>query len=163
MKLDLNAVVRDATELLKIDFRRRKIRLTVQLADPLPDVSVDPVQIQQILVNLIRNALDILREDETTEENRVVTVVTHQVEEIVEVAILDRSPGLGENVEKIFDAFFTTRENGMGLGLRISRSIAEAHGGRLLAANRPNGGAVFRLQLPVATDSPPALPTHDQG
>ena len=72
--------------------------------------------------------------------------------ESVELAVLDTGDGLGENVNRIFDPFFTTREDDMGLGLRISRSIAEAHGGELLASNRPEGGAIFRVLLPAVAD-----------
>jgi PAS domain S-box-containing protein len=150
--LNLNDVVQAATRLLDIDFRHGKVRLIVRLDESLPDTSADAVQLQQVLVNLIRNALEAIRSNATPAANRTVTVVTQQTGDHVEAAVLDRGPGLGENVDQIFEPFFTTRENGMGLGLRISKSIADAHEGRLLAANRPDGGAIFRLQLTVATD-----------
>lgn len=152
--LNLNDVVKDASRLLEVDFRNGKVRLTTQLDESIPNVSADTVQLQQVLVNLIRYALEAIRRNAAEQSNRTVTVVTQRIDGYVEAAVLDRGPGLGENIDLIFDAFFTTRENGMGLGLRISRSIADAHGGRLVAANRPGGGAVFRLQLPIASDAP---------
>lgn len=160
--LNLNQIVEDAARLLEVDFRNGKVRLVLQLDDSLPDVSADSVQLQQVLVNLARNALEAILRNATREPGRIVTVATHQTEDLVEVAVLDRGPGLGEDIDKIFDAFFTTREDGMGLGLRISQSIAEAHKGRLIAANRTEGGALFRLQLPIATDSSPAIFTNKQ-
>jgi PAS domain S-box-containing protein len=160
--LNVNDVVKAAARLLEVDFRHGHVRLAIQLEDSLPATSADAVQLQQVLVNLIRNALEALRRNAIPQSDCTITVVTQQIGDHVEVAVLDRGPGLGQDVDRIFDAFFTTREDGMGLGLRISRSIADAHGGRLLAANRPEGGAMFRLQLPVASDSPLAIPTHDQ-
>jgi two-component system sensor histidine kinase DctS len=160
--LNLNDVVQAATRLLDIDFRHGQIRLIVRLDESLPNTSADAVQLQQVLVNLIRNALETIRRNATPAANRTVTVVTQQIGDHVEAAVLDRGPGLGENVDQIFEPFFTTRENGMGLGLRISRSIADAYEGRLLAANRPDGGAVFRLQLPVATDHFLPEPTGEE-
>jgi PAS domain S-box-containing protein len=160
--VNLNHVVNDAARLLEIDFRNGHVRLVLQLDDSIPNVSADAVQLQQVLVNLVRNALEAIRRNATDQQDRNVTVVTQSIGDHVEAAVLDRGPGLGEDIDRIFDAFFTTREDGMGLGLRISQSIAEAHKGRLLAANRPDGGAVFRLQLPVATDSPLSMPTDNR-
>lgn len=148
-RVNLNTIARDAEHLLAIDFRRCNVRLSVNLDESLPDVAGDPVQLQQVLVNLIRNALDAIRENGGTDGDRSVIVTTMTCSEQVELAVLDTGDGLGENVNRIFDPFFTTREDGMGLGLRISRSIAEAHGGELLASNRPEGGAIFRVLLPA--------------
>ncbi|MDA0586538.1 MAG: PAS domain S-box protein [Planctomycetota bacterium] len=160
--LNLNQIVEDAARLLEVDFRNSQVRLVLQLDDSLPDVAADSVQLQQVLVNLARNSLEAILRNATEEPNRIVMVVTHRIGDLVEAAVLDRGPGLGEDIDRIFDAFFTTREDGMGLGLRISQSIAEAHKGRLFAANRTEGGAVFRLQLPIAKDSSPAIVTNKQ-
>lgn len=152
MRIDLNTIARDATQLLTVEFRNSNVRLSVRLDESLPDVAGDPVQVQQVLVNLIRNALDAIRDHATADKERSVLVMTTSCGEKVELSVLDTGGGLGEDVDRIFDPFFTTREEGMGLGLRISRSIAEAHGGELLASNRPEGGAIFRVVLPAAVD-----------
>ena len=152
--VNLNAIIRDTTSLLDVDLRHVQVRLNLQLDESLPTVSVDPVMISQVLVNLIRYAMDAIQESDRSGQEHAVTITTQQLKENIEVSVLDTGLGLGQNVDRVFDAFFTTREEGMGLGLRISQLIAEAHGGRLLAANRPEGGALFRLQLPVDVSQP---------
>jgi len=152
--VDLNTVIRDTAGLLDVDLRHIQVQLVLQLEESLPCVSADPVMISQVLVNLIRNALDAIQETDKSDQEHSITVVTQQLKEEIEVSVLDTGLGLGQHADRIFDAFFTTREEGMGLGLRISQLIAEAHGGRLLAANRPEGGAMFRLQLPVRISQP---------
>lgn len=150
-RVNLNTIAQDATQLLAIDFRQSNARLSMKLDESLPHVAGDPVQLQQVLVNLIRNALDAIRDHAAAEGKRSVTVITTRSGDDVELAVLDTGSGLGENINRIFEPFFTTRDDGMGLGLRISRSIAEAHGGELLASNRPEGGAIFRVLLPAAS------------
>jgi two-component system sensor kinase FixL len=115
---------------------------------------VDSVQIQQVLVNLVRNAIDAMQE--ASREERVLTVMTdiNDANE-VEICVSDTGNGLRDDeLELVFDAFHTTKQKGMGMGLAISRSIAEAHSGRLTAGHADDRGAVFRMTLPFAADEP---------
>lgn len=119
--------------------------------DPEHDlVLVDRVQIQQVLVNLFRNALEAM----TNSTRRELVAANARVgDDMIEISISDTGHGFGEGVEAhLFQTFFTTKETGMGVGLSISRSIIEAHGGRMHAESNASGGATFRLTLPAATN-----------
>jgi hypothetical protein len=112
-----------------------------------PTVCVDPIQIQQVLCNLISNAIEATDGSANAAKILLRVFVTQEQEVIVQV--IDNGTGL-EDTEKIFDAFMTTKEKGMGIGLAVSRSIVEAHGGRLWAENNPDRGATFNVALPVS-------------
>jgi two-component system sensor kinase FixL len=144
---DLNKLVRDAVELVTAGhFSRVPIRLS--LSRGLPHVRADDVQIQQVIVNLARNALEAL-EDKPEGTLEISTEVIGDNE--IRLAVRDNGPGLDEvEAERIFDAFYTTKPQGLGLGLPISRSIVAAHGGRLWAESSPGGGTSFYVTLPVA-------------
>jgi len=118
--------------------------------DNLPPVFGDLVQLQQVLLNLIVNGMDAI--DEANREDRRVSVTaTPDGAKTVEIAVSDSGRGIPtDKLTHIFDPFFTTKPNGMGMGLPISRTIIEAHGGRLWAENRNGGGASFRFTLPIA-------------
>jgi len=118
--------------------------------DNLPPVFGDLVQLQQVLLNLIVNGMDAI--DEANREDRRVSVTaTLDGAKTVEIALSDSGRGIPtDKLTHIFDPFFTTKPNGMGMGLPISRTIIEAHGGRLWAENRNGGGASFRFTLPIA-------------
>ena len=113
-------------------------------------VMVDRVQVQQILVNLLRNAMDAMQGS----SRRELTLTTRSNSEgMVEIVVSDTGPGIAEEVaDKLFQPFVTTKPSGMGVGLSISRTIAEAHGGNLWAERNPAGGASFHLTLPAAED-----------
>lgn len=117
--------------------------------DPAHDlVLVDRVQIQQVLVNLFRNALEAMANSDKKELSAGNARVA---DDMVEVTVSDTGSGLPEQVKaKLFQTFFTTKETGMGVGLSISRSIIEAHGGRMWAETNSAGGATFRFTLPLA-------------
>jgi two-component system sensor kinase FixL len=108
-------------------------------------VVVDKVQIQQVILNLMRNALEALRDM----EQRDLKITTRAVDaETVEISVIDTGPGIAPEIaEKLFQPFMTTKRNGMGVGLSISRTIIEAHGGKLWAESNPEGGTIFRLTL----------------
>jgi two-component system, LuxR family, sensor kinase FixL len=124
----------------------------VDLAANLPPVFGDLVQLQQVLLNLIVNAMDAV--GESAPRNRRVSVTAAlNGSKTVEIAVSDSGPGIpGDKLASIFDPFFTTKPNGMGMGLAISRTIIEAHNGQLWAENGKGGGALFRFTLPIAQE-----------
>lgn len=147
-RLDVNQLVREVEQLMLFHAKRFSIRMQVELADELPPVLGDSLLIEQVLVNLVRNAFEAITEHKSV--GAVVTLRTATGEDNkVEITVADSGPGFGEApTEALFEAFFTTKSSGMGLGLVISRSIVEAHGGSLVASQDPHGGAIFRITLP---------------
>ncbi|ALK08345.1 two-component system sensor histidine kinase NtrB [Blastochloris viridis] len=149
--LDLNPLVDDAVELTLLG-HRRGTRMTRALTDNLPQVLVDPVQIQQIVVNLVRNALEVVKNVDSPE----VQVTTRTCDDMVEMAVEDNGPGIPPDaVPNLFRAFVTSKRTGLGLGLAISRTIAQNHGGDLTVDPGGNGhGACFVLKLPISRTAP---------
>jgi two-component system sensor kinase FixL len=145
-----NRVVEEVAELLRDESRRRQITLRLELAPELPKLWGDPVQIQQVIVNLVGNAFDALAAAESVEPTVVMkTLRVHS--RTVEFRVSDNGEGIPqERLEKIFDAYFSTRAGGMGMGLAISRTIVEAHQGRIAVESTPGLGTTFRFTLPVA-------------
>ncbi len=146
---DVNRVVREAMELTDLEARQKEVTLRLDLSDDLPPVLMDMIQIEQVVLNLLRNAIEAI--DDAQCPRREVTVRTNVSSNgRVEVTVCDTGPGLpAENVDRLFEAFFTTKSDGMGMGLSISRSIVEAHGDQLQAAINPDGGAAFHFALSV--------------
>jgi two-component system sensor kinase FixL len=146
----LSVVVREAVELILFGTTRYNIRLSYHL-DPVADtIFADRVQVQQVLVNLLRNAIDALRDQPVS--TREIIIASRAVEgDLIEVSVSDSGPGLPAALgEKLYSRFATTKGGtAMGVGLSISRRIIEAHGGTLVAENRPGGGAIFRFTLPA--------------
>ncbi|MCC7016928.1 MAG: PhnD/SsuA/transferrin family substrate-binding protein [Rhodospirillales bacterium] len=151
--LDFNKIVRETAGLMTAEAEREGARLVLDLARPLPRVRADTVQIEQVIVNLVRNAIEAMAE--SSSPVRDITLRTmFAAGGAVEIAIEDTGPGLPQiGHERLFEPFFTTKADGLGLGLSISHRIVEAHGGRLTAAPRPSGGAIFRFTLPVAGEA----------
>ncbi len=149
--LDLNTLIREVAELVEYEARAREVRIRLDLSASLPRVTADRIQIQQVVVNLLLNAMDAL--SEAGMPRRAVSVHTvPRVPGEVEVAVRDNGPGIPPDVaERIFEPFFTTRAHGMGLGLAICRSIIADHGGRLWATPNPDSGTTFRFTLPRQT------------
>lgn len=146
--LDLNEVIGEVVRLLGGETTKRGVTLETDLETRLPFVSADRVQLQHLVWNLVINGLDAI--DEVSEGSRTLSIRSRRYQEnAVLVEIQDAGPGLKEP-DRIFDAFFTTKQNGMGMGLTICRSIVEAHDGRLWAAAADGGGAVFRFTIPLA-------------
>lgn len=142
----LNRVVIDAANLATIGTRVDGIRVHFELDEALAPISIDKIQIQQVVVNLVRNAVEILR----GADRRELTIRTVGGPDWQEVIVRDTGPGIApEIVDKLFTPFLTTKKDGMGIGLSISQSIIEAHSGRLLAEPNPGGGTIFRFRLPV--------------
>jgi PAS domain S-box-containing protein len=146
--VDLNEVVRDMIVLLRGEATRYNISVRTQLAADLPPVLGDRVQLQQVLMNLMLNGMDAMKDVDGTRE---LGIGSQQVEnEQVLVTVSDTGVGLPQQqADQIFNAFFTTKSHGTGMGLRISRSIVESHGGRLWAAENSPRGASFYVALPT--------------
>ncbi len=144
----INAAVKEAFELVQSEARRRAVLLVSELTPDLPPVHADTVMLEQVLVNLIRNGFDAMRD--TPPGRRVLTVRTALVEGWIRVTVADRGSGIAPEVgERMFEALFTTKAEGMGMGLNICRSIAELHHGRLWFEANPEGGTLFHLTLPI--------------
>jgi C4-dicarboxylate-specific signal transduction histidine kinase len=138
----------EAVRLVQEDPRKREIPIDWYFDENLPKVSVDPIPIQEVFINLISNAIEAMEGNRLPPRVAVRAVVTKQNEMLVQV--IDNGPGVRDK-EKIFNAFVTTKAKGMGIGLAVSRSIVEAHGGRLWAENNSNGGARFSVALPLSS------------
>jgi PAS domain S-box-containing protein len=151
-RMDVNQAIRDVAELLAPEARSQGIPLHWELADPIPPVRADAIQIQQVVVNLVHNGLDATRESGRHNSGLTVTTAVRS-DHMVEVSVRDSGPGIPADLrDRIFEPFFTTKDGGMGTGLSISRSIVEAHRGRIWATSRPEGGAVFFFVLPIAEE-----------
>jgi signal transduction histidine kinase len=145
-------VVRRVAELKAVEFRRERIALRVELAEPLPPVLGDALQLQQALLNLVVNAQEELRE---AIGRREITIVARPDGDRVLVDVRDNGRGIPPSVlPHLFEPFYTTKTAGTGIGLAMSAGIAESLGGTLSGDNRPEGGAAFRLTLPAATRRP---------
>lgn len=146
--MDVNRTVRETASLLSSELHVADVPLVLELSPELPMVKAGSVELQQALLNLMLNGLQ--AQDATERSSRGLTVSTRFAGDRVVIAIRDHGPGVSTDVaEHMFDAFFTTKSGGMGLGLALCRHIAEAHGGKLWAENHPEGGAVFFLSLPI--------------
>ncbi len=145
----LNDLIREVVGLIDPEARINGVTMRRKLADELPMVLADPVQIQQVILNLVLNALEAM--DHIEKSQRELTIQTAGVDSgSVEVAVRDTGHGLlVDNTESIFEHFFTTKPQGIGVGLAISRSIIEAHGGRLWAEPNSDAGTTFRFTLPM--------------
>jgi PAS domain S-box-containing protein len=152
-RLDVGSLVGDVAALVRVDAMTRHVKLNVDVADDLPRILGDRVQLQQVLLNLILNGMDAL--NGARPEDRYVRVTAGlDGSGMVEFAVGDGGAGIPTaRLGQIFEPFFTTKPSGMGLGLAISRTIIEAHRGRLWAENQSGGGAVFRCTLPTAEHS----------
>ncbi|HEY8872242.1 MAG TPA: PAS domain S-box protein [Stellaceae bacterium] len=154
----LNTLVEEALALALVGARLSGVRVTLALDHSLPPVLVDAVQVQQVVLNLVRNAIEAMEAGERRELS-ITTRVTASAN-MAEVTVADSGPGIAPEIaDRLFQPFVTTKENGMGLGLSICREIVEAHQGRLSVAPAPSGGAVFRLTLPM----PPAEVAGEEG
>jgi PAS domain-containing protein len=145
--VDVNEIIREMIVLLRSEATRYNISVQAELAADLPQIIGDRVQLQQVTMNLIVNSVDAMKE---VDGSRELTIKSQRTEnEQLQVSVSDTGIGLPQQAEQIFNAFFTTKTHGTGMGLRISRSIIESHGGRLWAADNFPRGATFQFTLPV--------------
>ncbi|HTT01006.1 MAG TPA: PAS domain S-box protein [Steroidobacteraceae bacterium] len=148
-RIDLNQLVREVARVMRSDLMTRRVRLVMQLDEQLPDVMGDAVELQQVILNLIVNGAEAVSHDSC--KNRDLLVATIPCEQEVELRVRDQGAGAEpENLERMFEPFFSTKPNGMGLGLPICSEIARAHGGRLWAENNADAGLTVHVTLPVA-------------
>ena len=152
--IQISTVIENAVGLAEIHTRRRQVSIVCNLPASLPDVLADPILIEQVLLNLIKNGLEAM--DHTVHQNLLVDVFLHGDQ--IEVSVTDRGHGLTDP-ERLFEPFFSTKSEGLGMGLNICRTIIESHHGRLWATTNPEGGTIFRFTLPCAT-SGTAQPNH---
>jgi PAS domain S-box-containing protein len=152
-ELDMNAVIQEVLALADHELQKKRIFVECQLTNTLPHVLADRVQLQQVLLNLIMNGIEAMTA--VTDRPRVLCVQSQADEsgEIL-VAVRDAGIGLGSAADRLFTPFFTTKASGMGMGLPISRSLVEGHGGRLWVTPNSPHGATFSFTLPVAGGSP---------
>jgi PAS domain S-box-containing protein len=145
--VDVNELIREMIVLLRSEANRYSITIRTELADHLPNVRADRVQLQQVFMNLILNGIDAMKEIGTGSE---LTIKSEPADGQLLISVSDTGVGFpAEQADQIFKAFFTTKDNGTGMGLPISRSIIESHGGRLWAAANSTCGATFRFTLPL--------------
>jgi two-component system sensor histidine kinase DctS len=154
----MNAVVEEAVGFADAEARKRKVRIQARLAEDDPQIQADPVLLQQVVLNLLRNAMDAMAA--TSPERREIRVATEGGAQGVTVSISDRGCGISPEVrEQLFQPFFTTKAEGMGMGLNICRSILELHNGRVWAEPNPGGGTVFSFSVPKdGAPAPAAAP-----
>jgi PAS domain S-box-containing protein len=146
--VNMNELVREVLALARNELRNSLIELRIELDEMLPTLTADPVQLQQVIFNLINNAIDAM--DRVTGRDRILHIKSERSERWMAVSVADSGVGIApENVDKIFKSFFTTKTNGMGMGLAICQSIVESHGGKLTASPAYPHGAVFNITLPT--------------
>ncbi len=152
--LDLNSVVGDTLHLLSGEALSRRVELRAELHLGIPLVTGDRTQLEQVLINLSMNGMDAMANASTS----CLTIQTSwSGTDYVEVTVKDRGDGIArEHLPHLFESFFTTKRDGMGLGLFLARSIVESHGGRIWADDNPGGGAMFHFTVPAAQDRRPA-------
>ena len=147
-RLDVNQVIREVLSLLEDRFRRDRISLHAETPENLPPAMVDRVLLQQVILNLLLNAMDAMRP--ITDRPKILRIRTEQSSGNIVVLVQDSGPGLDpDHLSRIFEAFYTTKVDGIGMGLTISRSIIEAHGGRLWAVANDGPGSSFYFTLPI--------------
>ncbi len=144
-------LVQDVVRLAEIDLRDQNVSLRLNVDEDLPPISVDKIQIQQVILNLLRNAMEAMQESASGHEITLSTRVAD--DRMLEIDVSDLGPGIDDTVAgQIFDTFYTTKKEGLGMGLAICRSILQSHGGDLLFQNNRYGGATFTMRLPIDED-----------
>ena len=155
--VDLNTAAAEVVALLSSDLQRSHVTVQTEFTEDLPAIAADRVQLQQVILNLLTNAADAMS-DVRGRQRRVTVRTARDGEHGIVLSVHDVGAGIAaDDAEEVFQPFFTTKTNGMGIGLSVSRSIIESHGGRLWAASNVDGGATFSFSIPV---DPSAHPAH---
>jgi two-component system sensor kinase FixL len=146
--VDLNEVIRDVVKLMRSDLIDRNVTVDTDLAQNLPAVTGDRVQLQQVLLNLMLNGCEAMADHDSSE--RRLLIASQSENGAVRVSVADRGGGIpGKNMEQVFERFFTTKKEGMGLGLSVCRTIIDAHRGKIWVTNNADCGATFHFRLPI--------------
>lgn len=155
LPVDLNEIVEEALLFVRHDIEAKTIKLTTDFAAGIPPVRGDRVQLQQVIVNLLVNSIQALTQMRSS--GGLIELSTGTDEDgATFFAIRDNGPGVAaENLDRVFEGFFTTKDDGMGIGLSVCHSTIIAHGGKISAGNQPTGGAEFRFSLPALTETAP--------
>jgi C4-dicarboxylate-specific signal transduction histidine kinase len=149
-RLEIGDLVRDVLTLVRSTLSERKVRIETRIAAGIPAVRADRVELQQVLLNLILNACESMSETSPADRRVEIVAALDPDQGVVRISVLDWGKGIaGDQLDRVFDAFFTTKEGGLGLGLAVCHSIIAAHKGRLWATNRAEHGAAFHFTLPV--------------
>ncbi len=146
-RVAIKDILDNAVGFADIDARKRQISIEQTLPSTMPDVHADPILIEQVLLNLLKNGVEAME----SSDYHILHVVVTESDRLVEVSVHDRGYGLS-NPERLFEPFYSTKSEGLGMGLNICRTIIESHHGRLWAEQNPQGGTIFRFTLPKATD-----------
>ena len=155
--LQVNDIVREALDLVEHDLRDNGISLTTEFPDNLPEICADHTQIQQIIFNLIKNAIEAMRS--CSPDKRSLKVITASGNSCVSFYVQDSGRGISaEDQDRIFDPFFTTKQSGTGLGLSICRTVVERHGGKLRLIESDFRGTIFEVAIPVGSQT--AIPSR---
>ena len=150
-ELDVEQAVRSCVDMLRMDCELREIRVEMHVEQALPAAQADEVHLQQVILNLLRNAMEACEVPRAIMAREVVIELAHGGPEAILIRVADRGAGIAEDgLERVFESFYSTKPNGLGVGLAICRRLVEAHGGALWATHNPGGGAVFHCRLPVA-------------
>jgi two-component system, LuxR family, sensor kinase FixL len=156
--LRINQVVQDVLKLMRSDLINQRVTVDTQLARDLPTVTGDPVQLQQVLLNLVVNACDAMAGCKPLERRLLIRTGIENGSSAVIVSVTDRGGSIPDDkMEQIFEPFFTTKPKGMGLGLLVCRTIIAAHQGKLWATNNPERGATFHFSLPIGASAKEAV------
>jgi len=147
---DMNQLIEDSAHLLRDDAIREGVKIDLQLSPELPRVMIDPVQVQQVIINLSKNAIEAMSQ---APKDRILSIATEAVADLqkeILITIRDTGPGIQpEIMEYIFEPFFSTKKHGTGIGLAICRSIVEAHNGHISVSNGAAAGAIVQIGIPV--------------
>ncbi len=150
--VQVNDLVREVASFVYSDLRRRDVRLGIDLGKDLPPVQGDPIQLQQVLLNLVRNGADAMLDTDLSRRQLMIRTRCGDGEN-VDVTVEDFGHGLSTNAsDELFEAFYSTKDDGLGMGLAISRSIIESHGGQIWATSNPQQGATFYFSLPATAE-----------
>jgi C4-dicarboxylate-specific signal transduction histidine kinase len=148
---DFNAVTTKVLGWVRDELERDGVRVTLALDPALPAAQADAILVEQVLLNLVNNAVEAMRNTPLAQRELLIETVAEE-RNSVRVTVADRGAGVAsEHESRLFTPFFTTKERGLGLGLSICRSVLEMHGGRLWHDRRPDGGASFHFSLPTGS------------
>lgn len=149
-EVDLNKLIRDMSALIHYEMREFPVNIQLEFSERIPNLPVDKVQIEQVILNLMRNAIEAMQEARTPKPKLIVRTLMSG-KDAIHVDIIDNGPGFSyEAAQQLLTPYFTTKPKGMGMGLAICRTIVEAHGGHLSAKINPEGGAWFQFTLPIS-------------